>query len=146
MHEEQVGAGLRKRLHHFHEVGPVRRLAAGEIDPLEERIGRREGLHLGKGKFVIEAARRVLDLPDVAVNTAGVAALGDDENKLGGLGLDPRGRGGRAQTEPAPGIEGGAHLAGTGGSAGANCSCASLRRTSRSVCGRATGAFPPKRA
>ena len=102
MREEKVGTRLGERLHDLREIRAVGGFASGEVDPLQKRIGRRDGLHLVQRQFVVQPARSVLHLPDVAIRAARVAAFGDDEVELGGAALGARGLGGGAQRETTP--------------------------------------------
>ncbi len=133
MHEEQIGAGAGEGLHHLRKIRPVGRLPAREIDPLKIRVGGRDGLHLVQRELAVEPAGRVLDLPDVAVDAARVAALGDDEDELGGPALDPCGGGGGAQRKTAPGVKGAHGPGGDAAPAGASPARARARWLSRSV-------------
>jgi len=57
--ESAPGAGracARECLHQFHEIRPVRRFAAGEIDPLKIRVCGGDGLHLVQRKLAVETA------------------------------------------------------------------------------------------
>ena len=149
MDEQQIGAGGGEGLDDGDEIRPVGGFAAGEVDPLEKRIGGGDGADFVEGQFVVEAAGRVFDFPNVAVNAARVAAFGDDEDEFGRRRLDAGGGGGGARGEAAPGVER-AHLAGAAG-AGAGSGGTSARKRATSVSRSESrtgppGAGPPKRA
>src|SRR5208283_6132903 len=88
----------------------------------------------------------VLHLPDVAIDAAGIAALGGDKIELGRATLDSHGSGGSPKRETAPGIKR-AHGPGEAGAAGTNWARARFSARSRSAGrGEGTGSLPPNRA
>ena len=143
VNQHEIGAGLGERLDDLDKIGAVGGLAAGEVDPLEEGIGAGERADLVERELVVETAGGVLDFPDVAIDAAGMAALGDDEDELGGRALDARGGGEGAAGETAPGVES-AHGMDAGWTAGAEAEGISAMTRSRSKGRICFSPWPPK--
>jgi len=102
MDEEKIARGGGEGFDDVDEVGAVGGFAAGEVDPVEERICGGDRADFVEGKFGVEGAGGVLGFPDVAVSAARVAAFGDDEHELRRPAFDAGGGRGGARGESGP--------------------------------------------